>query len=896
VEEPGAPGPAGCWREHCPAHPDVAAGRLGEADFAADLAQVRAGTAPPGYGEPAAFFARTHLTEGLRRLLTAAARRLRGGGGAPVVHLRAGFGGGKTHAMLALHHLCRSGEVRGLPGVGPLLDAAGLPGLPRVRQAALVGTDLGAARPWPCPELGGRPVRTLWGDLAAQLGGPEGYAAVAEEDASAAPPGAAALAALLLRAGPCAILCDELLAFLRVLAHRRAELPAGSLDANLTFVQNLTEAVRRSPAALLVATLPTAGPERGGRGGQWAAEALEATLGRVEAAWDPVLPAEGPAIVRRRLFGAPGPGVEAVCRAFAGLYGGRPEDFPADCRSAPYLERLRAAYPIHPEIFDRLRSAWMPLPRFQGLRGMLRFLAAAAAELGRRGDARPLILPGGLPLGAPRVAEQLLRAAPEGWDEVLRRDVDGEEAVAAALARTDARLDAAPRLARALFLASGPGAPPAEAGCDLGRLRLAVAVPGEPGARVDEGLAALRDRLAHLHTRGGRLLLDRQPNAAHRAWAAAAEVAEATAAADAATAVARWARRADAGALRGVVVDGASADGGSGPADDPVARLVVLSPAHPHDPGAGEDGPAVGRARAILLGERYGTNMLVFLAADAASSAGLLEAARLHLAWGGLPAAGGTGRDVSAGLRESGERLRRRIPAAYRWLLVPVQEPGRELRWEALRLGGDGDPLAEASRRLQAERLLLTECAPAELRLELDRLLWREAPHIAVTDLWSALTKYVYLPRLADADVLCRAIARGVAAGAFGYADGIDADGRYRNLRLGPPAPEVRIGPGPLLVRPEASPPAAAGPAAPEASAPATRFRGAVTVDPADLPSTATRIAREILRHLEDVPGARAEVRIQIDVRLPAGAPEDVARAVAENAAVLRLQGPGFAP
>ena len=93
-------------------HADVATGRYSEAEFAADLAQVDHGKASAEYGDPAEFFRRTFLTDGLRKLLVGAMRRLSGQGGDPVVELQTNFGGGKTHSMLALYHLAGHRRAR----------------------------------------------------------------------------------------------------------------------------------------------------------------------------------------------------------------------------------------------------------------------------------------------------------------------------------------------------------------------------------------------------------------------------------------------------------------------------------------------------------------------------------------------------------------------------------------------------------------------------------------------------------------------------------------------------------------------------------------------------------------------------------------------------------------
>src|SRR5262249_49288275 len=130
------------WREIITPHPDVASGRYQQAEFAADLAQVYRGEGSDEYREPRSFFQRTFVTEGLRLLLVGALRRLTDTGGDPVVELQTNFGGGKTHSMLALYHMCSGATPADLPGIEPVLAAAEVTALPSVRRAVLVGTAL----------------------------------------------------------------------------------------------------------------------------------------------------------------------------------------------------------------------------------------------------------------------------------------------------------------------------------------------------------------------------------------------------------------------------------------------------------------------------------------------------------------------------------------------------------------------------------------------------------------------------------------------------------------------------------------------------------------------------------------------------------------------------------
>jgi predicted AAA+ superfamily ATPase len=168
---------------------------------------------------------------------------------------------------------------------------------------------------------------------------------------------------------PCVILMDEMVAYARQFESGRTY-PGGSFESVLSFIQALTEAAA-SPRTAVLASLPESNLEVGGEQGKRALESLEKYFGRIEAIWKPVATEEAFEIVRRRLFGtltdtaARG----AVCRAFADLYRQHPDRFPSDTGEARYLQRLKDAYPIHPEVFERLYEDWASLEKFQRTRG-----------------------------------------------------------------------------------------------------------------------------------------------------------------------------------------------------------------------------------------------------------------------------------------------------------------------------------------------------------------------------------------------------------------------------------------------------------------------------------------------------------------------------------------------
>ena len=425
------------WREVVTPHPDVASGRYQQAEFAADLWQVYQGEGSDEYKHPTEFFRRTFLTEGLRRLLTQAVSRLSGQGGDPVVELQTNFGGGKTHSELALYHLFSGTPASELPGVEELVKELGIPIPKNVKRAVFVGTQISPGKPHKKPD--GTVVRTLWGEIAWQLGGKEGYKLVKEDDEHATNPGNS-LKELFNKYGPCLILIDEWVAYARQL-HTTADLPAGTFETHFTFAQALSEAAKAAKNTLLVVSIPASESphqkaergvtdiEVGGERGREALARLKNAIGRVEASWRPASPDEGFEIVRRRLFqplsGDQFVARDAVARAFVELYGSQQQEFPSECREADYERRIKMAYPIHPELFDRLYNDWSTLDKFQRTRGVLRLMAAVIHSLWERQDSNVLIMPGNVPVDDQLVQFELTRYLEDQWVPVIEKDVDG---------------------------------------------------------------------------------------------------------------------------------------------------------------------------------------------------------------------------------------------------------------------------------------------------------------------------------------------------------------------------------------------------------------------------------------------------------------------------------------
>ncbi len=944
------------WREVATPHPDVTSGRYQQAEFAADLWQVHLGEGSEEYRDPTQFFRRTYLTQSLRRLLVGAVQRLSGQGGDPVVQLQTNFGGGKTHSMLALYHLFSGAAPGEMPGVETVLAEAKINTLPTVNRVVLVGNKISPGNPVTKPD--GTMVRTLWGELAYQLGGKKAYARIQADDEKATNPGDR-LRELFNAYGPCLILIDEWVAYARQL-HDQGDLPGGSFETQFSFAQALTESARLAKNCLLVISLPAsdsgASPhasaddaEVGGVRGREALERLRNVIGRLEASWRPASAEEGFEIVRRRLF-EPLAGPEAfkhrdvTARAFADFYRQHRAEFPPECAGADYERRLQAAYPIHPEVFDQLYGAWSTLVKFQRTRGVLRLMAAVIHSLWEKGDRNPLILPASLPLNDPQVQFELTRYLSDNWAPIIERDVDGPDALPVKLDGEQpnlGRLSATRRVARTIFLGSAPGAGAAHRGLEDRRVKLGCVMPGEAPAVFGDALRRLAATATYLYQDGSRFWYDTQPTVTKLAEDRAEQLRREP---DKVMQELERRLREDLrqrGDFAGVhPVPRSSAD----VADEPTARLVVLPAEQPHTREG--DSPARKAAQGLLESRgnspRLFRNTLVFLAADQVRLQDLDEAVRQFLAWKSILADQDPlnltpfqVRQAQTQCQAADSAVTARLPEAYCWLLVPgLETPQAPVSWQALRLQG-GDALAvRASRKLKHEELLVTVLGATILRRHLDAVpLWR-GDHVAVRQLVEDFAQYLYLPRLTGPEVLLRALREGVAllswpVDGFAYAESLDASaGRYRGLRAGQ---RVEIGaddPG-LVVRPDVARrqleadrtvlPPGTGPAVtvtpggggpplagvdqgsarpgakpPAAPPPQRRFHGSVVLDATRVGRDAGRVAEEVIAHLTGLPGSEVRVTLEIEATIPAGIPDAVVRVVSENSRTLKFTHQAF--
>lgn len=453
-------------------HRDILEGRLTMDVFAADLWEVFNGRGPDEYKDKESFFAKTYETEGLKKLLSIAEQRLKGRGGAPFIQLQTPFGGGKTHALIALYH--KATEWKANPVV-------------------IVGTALNASD-------------TLWGALEQQLTGK------IKHFRELTAPGGEALRAMISQHQPVLILMDEVLQYVT----RAAGIAVGSgtlADQTIAFMHALTETPGKLERVSLVISLPSSVSQQYGQDAQRLYRDLEGVTGRVERIYAPVEDDEIAQVIRQRLFSSID--VESAEDVVNGYidYVSKEGILPRGSEASQYRKRFESAYPFCPEAIDVLYQRWGSFPEFQRTRGALRLLSLVIYSL--KDSLTPYISLADFDLDNQDVRWELVKHIGQPFDSVISMDITGIDSGAkkidATLGDAFRGLHLGTRVATTIFLYSFSGGVE-QPGAEVRDIKRSATTIDNPASVVAEAVEQLRNNLAHLHHDGDKYYFTNQPS------------------------------------------------------------------------------------------------------------------------------------------------------------------------------------------------------------------------------------------------------------------------------------------------------------------------------------------------------------------------------------------------
>ena len=411
---------------------DIRNGQLDESIFAANIEEVATGTAPVVYQDLVSFFDRTYVTDGMRELIRRVVQALNGKESQNrVISLQTGFGGGKTHSLISLYHVVKDSRTfRDLAAARTILDAEDMPQFDNARVAVFTQNTVSVVDGHQVED--GIITHTLWGELAWQLGGREGYERVKNADLQMIAPTAQDIKPVIEGASPALILIDELADYCSKASGK--VVGSGTLFTQTnSFIQTLTEVVSSIPRTVLICTLPASAREvAASEIGQEILSALETRVVRVGSSVKPVDDEEIYEVVRRRLFDrmADETVIEKVARKYKDMYHNRRDALPAEADRVAYVERIKKAYPFHPELIDLFRVRWGSDSRFQRTRGVLRLLASIVKDLWQRRASlvgtQALIQTSDVQMeNLPTLQSQITSLMGAQWDSVMHADVFG---------------------------------------------------------------------------------------------------------------------------------------------------------------------------------------------------------------------------------------------------------------------------------------------------------------------------------------------------------------------------------------------------------------------------------------------------------------------------------------
>ena len=750
------------WHEQCILRDDVRQGTLELAEFAADLYAVRMKDAPNVYQVPNLFFERTYPTYNLKVLARDVLRRLAGEGGNPVITLQVAYGGGKTHALIALLHLAEQGtKFQTHTTVQEFMRFSGLNTLPQARVAILPFDkfDVKNGLSVISPDGKQRQVKTPWGALAYQLAGDAGLAIVAEHEADYINPAEQTLVDLLkipqMEGMSSLILLDEALMYTRSAVNDDPK-RFGILQ---DFFQALTQAVEKVSSASIVASLITSDIIADDPTGVRVLNMLEGVFHRLDETVEPVSREDISELLRRRLFEPVD--TEKKCRVIVdSLVAARQRlSLSGASTDQEAYDRLAKSYPFHPDLIEVFYQKWTQLNNFQGTRGMFRTFALMLKEAAEK-DMAAFVGPGALLTTDAEISDvlqELIKACEEGtkWTPILTGELERARTIQKELPLLKSREIEAAVLST--FLHSQPAGQKAE----LADLHLLLAHADIDVMSVKEGLFKWREVSWFLKENENSWALGTASNLTRMHIRAMARITEDQINENLVTRIKDAALGRNTDEVKVHTLPQSPSD----VPDTPELRFVIAGPEYTAVPGEN-----VSEALAAFFNRTYRNNVIL-LAPENALLAGLQQRIRRILGWQDIE----SGDDVNllegqqpallqerkqadqAGILES-------VISAY-GVLIAIDEDG-DIETSLLSSGTKSPFERVKTALVEEDRLLTTSLDPDLLTPDSFFDIWGEDETAKpVQGLYGMFASLPRLPRLLNRKVFIDTLRRGVTEG-----------------------------------------------------------------------------------------------------------------------------------
>ena len=456
-------------------HDDIVRKKLTMDVFAADLWDTFQNRGSHEYTDERTFFQKTHITNNFKQILDDVQNRLQGRGGDGFQHIETPFGGGKTHAMIAMYHSAKSW------GAKPIV---------------IVGTSMS-------------PEDTIWGMIERQLDG------TIDKLTGRLAPGREKIRDVLEKHGPVLILIDELLPYVTTAAGVRIEDTTLATQA-ITFIQQLSEAVSTLDRVCVVASFPASVYETADKKiAEQLLLQLRKVSGRKERKITPINPDDVPSIIRSRLFSTSNNEIKKRAEEIIGKFVDYCEEesiLPPKMTATQYRDKFEQTYPFLPQVIDTLYQNWGSFSSFQRTRGVLRLLSLVIYSL--KDSEKPYITLADFDLKDDEIRRELLEHIGDTFDSVISKDItdssSGAIRVEQDVGSAYRGLHLGTRAATSIFMYSFSS--DGTTGATSNQIKRAVAPTDNPSSIVGDVVEKFKSKLSYFKTRDDRYLFSSEPN------------------------------------------------------------------------------------------------------------------------------------------------------------------------------------------------------------------------------------------------------------------------------------------------------------------------------------------------------------------------------------------------
>jgi len=451
-------------------HDDILEGKLTMDVFAADLWEVFNNRGPEEYKDTETFFKKTFMTKGLDNLLEEVQKRLKGRGGDAVIQLQTPFGGGKTHALIALYHKAKEWDTNVFVFVGDKVSP----------------TDT-----------------IIWEELEKQLTGKnkelKGRTVTSGEK----------IRDILKSKQPIILLIDELIEYL--IPARGIKVGNSTFDSQiLSFIKRLSEVVTSLDKCIMLVTSPSR--TQYSEEDQQILNFLSERLGRVEKSYTPVEEGEISSIIRKRLFSQVKESEIKDVVSDVVDYFKRENILPLGVEPSEYRKKFLDSYPFLPEVIECFYHRWGSFPTFQRTRGVLRLLSLILYNLKSKNIA--YISLADVNLKDQEIRRELLKHIGNEFDSVISADItdknSGSKQVDNSLGASYKGLQLGTRCSTTIFLYSFSGG--TEKGTNINEVKRHASLLSIPSSIISEAVDMLKEKLFYIQYQAGKIFFTNKPN------------------------------------------------------------------------------------------------------------------------------------------------------------------------------------------------------------------------------------------------------------------------------------------------------------------------------------------------------------------------------------------------